>query len=76
MKKRNIFIRGLFALLLAGSTVLLLGCGDLISNSIKTGIFNYISGSVAGGGLSTQFGDFVTDFFTGGYTGDSNNGNN
>ena len=73
MNKRNTFIRGLFTAALAGGTVFGVGCGDLMSGAIKNGIYNYIAGSGLSGGVVTQFGDFVTDFFTGGFVGDDNN---
>ena len=74
MKKRNNLIRVLFATVLTGVVAFSSGCGDLMSKAVKNGIYNYITGGSTGTGVITQFGDFVTDFFTGGFVGD-NSGN-
>lgn len=76
MTKQNAVIRGLFAATLAGGTVFGLQCGDLMGGAIKNGIYNYVAGNGSGTGVITQFGNFVTDFFTGGSMGDSSNNNN
>ncbi|UCD30057.1 MAG: hypothetical protein JSV03_06170 [Planctomycetota bacterium] len=73
MTIKKTLIRGLFASLLVGGTVVGIGCGDLLGTSIKNGLYNYITGSVTTGGVVNQFGDFVTDFFTGGFVGDNDN---
>ena len=71
MTKRNTVLRGLFAATLAGGILFGWGCGDLMSSAIKNGIYNYITGGSTSTSVITQFGDFVTDFFTGGYVGDN-----
>jgi len=73
MRKKNTIIRGLFTFLLAGGTVVGINCSDITSQSIKSGILNYISGSVGSNLNALQFGDFINNFFTGGFVGDSNN---
>ena len=73
MTRQNTVIRGLFTATLAGGTLVGLQCGDLMGSSIKNGIYNFILGSDSTAGVMNQFGNFVTDFFTGGYTGNNDN---
>jgi hypothetical protein len=43
--------------------------GEIFKVSVKEGIFSYISGSLLGGLNNPQFDDFVTDVFTGAFSG-------
>jgi|GEM_PF-3021638 len=66
---RGKYLRRGLGTLLYGSLLLNLGCGDLVSQSIKEGVMLYISGSVSNSFGSAQIGDFVFNLLTGSQTG-------
>ena len=76
MKAKHSRLRVLFALLLACTTTMTIGCGDLVSQSLRDGLFNYVIGSVSSGFDAALFGDFITSVFTGGFGGTTGGGRN
>jgi hypothetical protein len=64
--KRFSILRTVLACLLCCFLLLSGGCGQMLSQSIKTGVFSYISGSVADTFQSRQFTSFLNDLLTGG----------
>jgi len=56
----------LLAILKAGLCILTAGCGDLASQALKTGIYNYIGGSLQDGLISAQLRDFINGLLTNG----------
>ena len=59
----------LILVLAAGGVTLEVSCGRMMIESIKTGTLSWISGSVSQSLGTTQVSDFVTNLFTGGFTG-------
>lgn len=72
--KRKTLLRVSLAAWLAGGALTTIGCGDLVRQSVRDGLFNYIAGSVSSGFNASLFGEFVTSVFTGGLGGDSSGG--
>jgi len=62
-------LRVSLAALLGGGTMTTIGCGDLVGQSIRNGLFNYVAGRVSSGVDAALLGDFITDVFTGGLGG-------
>ncbi len=65
--KPRILLRVSLATLLWGGTLTMIGCGDMVRQSIRDGLFNYVAGSVSRGFDAALFGDFITNVFTGGF---------
>jgi len=63
------WLRIMLVVLLAGTLILTTGCGDMAMQSIKEGIYGYVSGSFASGLIADQLADFLANVATGGTTG-------
>jgi hypothetical protein len=59
-------IRTAVICLLCGSLLFASGCSEMVSRSIKTGVFSYVTGSVNDTFQSRQFNSFLNDLLTGG----------
>jgi len=68
MRSSNL-VRGVLASLLTGGMMLTIGCGDLVRQSVRDGLFTWVSGSVQGAFDATVFSDMITNFFADVYTG-------
>ncbi len=56
----------LLAILTAGLCMLTTGCGDLASQALKKGIYNYIGGGLQDGLIAAQLRDFINGLLTSG----------
>ena len=72
--KPKTLLRVSLAAWLAGGTLTTIGCGDLVRQSVRDGLFNYIAGTVSSGLDASVFGEFVTNVFTGGFGWDTSGG--
>ena len=62
------FRRSLHALLISllAGTLLATSCGDIVVDSVKTGVFTFISGSVSNTFGSSQLNDLIDSLLRGG----------
>jgi hypothetical protein len=67
--KTDRWFRAMAAAGMSGGVLLGTGpcTGEIFKNSVKEGIFLFVSGSLQGGLTNPQFNDFITDVFTGGF---------
>ena len=63
------WLRTTLAALFAGTLILTTGCGDMAIQSIKEGIYGYVSGSFASGLIAEQLAEFLGNVVPGGTTG-------
>lgn len=61
------FQRMLTIAVLLGTLSLTSGCGTTFRESVRNGVFTYVSGSLSSGLISTQIGSYINDLLLEGF---------
>ena len=66
--------RGLLVVLMSGSVLFGGGCTGIVRDSVKEGVFAFLTGSVQSNIDTAAFSDFLLNVVTGGFTGGQTDG--